>query len=266
MRIKADVEKVIATARAELGVSEKPAFSNRTPYTAWYGLVGPWCAMFVSWCFWHAGSPLPAIRTRKGFSYCPDIVNWAKQNGIWHSSSSSYKPKRGDIVLYDFIGRPSHVGIVLGVLADGRIVAIEGNTSGGGGRDGGSVVIHNRSRKGSTIGFVEVDNTKAPAPAPDKPKTGFAPGDSGPGVKLVQGMVNVCARYRINAAGNVGGARIREDGDFGDQTEAAVTEFQRYVNRQLFFQGKTTGIREDGVVDQVTLFLLAETVKVARPG
>lgn len=160
--IAADVEAVIAKAHSQVGVAENPAYSNRTPYTRWYGLIGPWCAMWVSWVFWHAGYPLPPIRTTKGFAYCPDIVNWAKKNGTWRASSSNYVPKRGDIVLFDFIGRPSHVGIVIRMLADGRVQTIEGNTNGSGSRDGGAVVIHNRNRRGSTIGFVEVRNLNAP--------------------------------------------------------------------------------------------------------
>src|SRR5262245_6931546 len=38
-------------ALSELGVSESPPDSNQVKYTSWYGTVGPWCAMFVSWCY-----------------------------------------------------------------------------------------------------------------------------------------------------------------------------------------------------------------------
>lgn len=176
-KITADVEAVIAKGLSQVGISESPPYSNRTPYTAWYGLVGPWCAMFVSWCFTFGGSPLPPIRTSKGFAYCPDIVAFAKANGIWHDASSTYRPKRGDIVLFDFPGdgvnRPSHVEIVLAYLGVGRVQTLGGNTMSGGGRDGGSVVIHNRSVAGGIIGYVSVENkAKATGPAPLPPYPG----------------------------------------------------------------------------------------------
>ena len=46
----------------ELGTLESPPNSNRTKYGAWYGFDGfPWCAMFVSWVYDKAGSPLGKI-------------------------------------------------------------------------------------------------------------------------------------------------------------------------------------------------------------
>lgn len=167
--LHADIEALVRTGESQLGIAENPPYSNRTPYCTWYGLVGPWCAMFVSWVFAHSGNPLPAIRTSKGFSYCPDAVNWAKREGLWRPSTSSYQPKRGDIVLFDFIGRPSHVGIVTGRTADGRVQTIEGNTNGSGHRDGGSVMRHNRSRSGSTIGYIEVTPRGARPPVVTPP-------------------------------------------------------------------------------------------------
>lgn len=218
--IRADIEAVIAKAEAQLGTVERPAYSNRTPYSEWYGIIGPWCAMFVSWLFWHAGHKLPAIRTAKGFAYCPDIVNWAKRNGTWRPSSSSYEPKRGDIVLFDFIGRPSHVGIVTGRTADGRVQTIEGNTNAAGSRTGGQVMRHNRNRRGSTIGYVEVTNTAATAPASTSgiPHDVLRRGDRGPKVTAVQWTLRFL------------GHTVTIDGDFGPQTTAAVGAFQRSCN------------------------------------
>lgn len=158
-------------ARSQIGTVESPPRSNRQKYGAWYGMNGAaWCAMFVSWVFWHAGHPLPAIRTKKGFAYCPDIVDYAKRHRIWLDKNA--QPKPGDIVLFSFGGkRPDHVGIVEAVLSDGRIQSIDGNTSAGDPRNGGSVarVIRNRSR---IVGFVSVAPVEAApksAPAPSKP-------------------------------------------------------------------------------------------------
>src|SRR5262252_5192294 len=40
--------RVVALNRAigQIGTKENPANSNQCPYTQWYGMVGPWCAMF----------------------------------------------------------------------------------------------------------------------------------------------------------------------------------------------------------------------------
>lgn len=149
-------EKIIARAISQLGLSESPAYSNRTPYSTWYGVIGPWCAMFVSWCFFFSGLPLK-ISTEKGFAYCPYGVNWFKKNDAWASPDT--KPKRGWVIFYDFIGRPSHTGIVEGIATDGRIVALEGNTNAFGSRTGGSVMRHHRKVASGIIGYGVINYT-----------------------------------------------------------------------------------------------------------
>lgn len=149
-------EKIISTAISQLGVSESPAYSNNTPYSRWYGITGPWCAMFVSWCFYMAGLPL-RITTSKGFAYCPYGVDWFKKNGAW--AGPNVKPKRGWIVFFDFIGRPSHTGIVEGVATDARIVCLEGNTNASGSRTGGSVMRHHRNVSSGIIGYGVINYT-----------------------------------------------------------------------------------------------------------
>ena len=154
MTIFADIEKVIAVARAEIGTAESPAYSNKVKYSDWWGYAGPWCGMYVSWCFDRAGHPLPKMQDtkRSGFAYCPSAVNWARRDGSWTD-----KPKRGDIVLYDFIGRPSHTGIVQGVLGDGRIHTLEGNTDTTGSRTGGRVL--EMKRRSRIVGYISVTDT-----------------------------------------------------------------------------------------------------------
>lgn len=149
-------EKIIATAISQLGVSESPAYSNNTPYSRWYGIIGPWCAMFVSWCLHMSGLPL-RISTSKGFAYCPAGVAWFKANGAW--AGPSVKPKRGWIVFFDFIGRPSHTGLVEGNAVDGRIVCLEGNTNASGSRTGGSVMRHHRQVASGIIGYGIINYT-----------------------------------------------------------------------------------------------------------
>lgn len=161
MAIVADIEAVIAIARKELGVTESPPFSNRQKYGLWYGMNGaPWCAMYVSWVFWHSGNPLPKITTKKGFAYCPELERYGRETGTYHSGTRGIK--RGDIILFSFgKTRADHVAIVQGVLPDGRIHTIEGNTNAGGSRTGGGV--YELYRRSGIKGYVSV----APKPRKD---------------------------------------------------------------------------------------------------
>jgi surface antigen len=83
-----------------------------------------WCAIFVSYCFYNKGLPLPAT-TAKGFSYCGDGIDWFKNKGWWHIT-----PQVGDVVFYNWPNTTEqfdHVGIVEKVYADSSIGTIEGN-------------------------------------------------------------------------------------------------------------------------------------------
>lgn len=127
------VSRVLATAIAEIGVTESPEGSNKTKYGAWYGKAAgsnwdgqAWCGMFVSWVFAHAGEALPALQAEgfSGFASAAIGMDACKQCG-WEVAS----PAPGDLVFYSLGGkRIDHVGIVERVEPDGRIVAIEGNT------------------------------------------------------------------------------------------------------------------------------------------
>ena len=121
----ASVQGILNRARSQLGVGENPAGSNRTQYGAWYGMDGqPWCAMFVSWVFYHEGMPL-SFTTSKGFAYCAYGVKGFKEQGRWHTSN----PQPGDVVFFNWDGgRVDHVGIVEAVNGDGSITTLEGNT------------------------------------------------------------------------------------------------------------------------------------------
>ncbi len=123
---------VIATARQYLGVKESPAGSNRVMFSEWYGIIGPWCAMFVTYCFVTAGSK--AFEKGNRYAYCPFILDDARhqKNGLNVVPKDS--ASRGDIVLFDWNrdGVADHVGIVLtSVDASGNFTSIEGNAGAG---------------------------------------------------------------------------------------------------------------------------------------
>ena len=128
---------LLNVARSQLGVHEDPPYSNRVKYSAWYGMVGPWCDMFVSWCAQVSGNADVIGR----FAYTPSHEAWFRSKG---REVPIREAQPGDIVFFNFIGRTSHVGIVEANRGDG-LVCIEGNTNGSGSRDGGSVMRHFRS-------------------------------------------------------------------------------------------------------------------------
>jgi Putative peptidoglycan binding domain/CHAP domain len=224
------VNQVLDRARSQIGVTEHPRESNRTPYGAWYGIQGqPWCAMFVSWCTYHEGLALPATIS-KGFAYTPSGAAWFRRRRRWTG-----RPAPGHIVFFNFPGdgvnRISHVGIVESVRPDGSIVTIEGNTDERGGRTGGKVMRKIRRVGIVGYGIPDYDNGSRVRPGfPAWPGTMLRVGSRGPDVKLVQARL---VQLKV--------ARLAGDGEFGPMTEAAVRTFQ-----------KARGLEVDGVVGPQT--------------
>jgi hypothetical protein len=199
MTIVADKAQVIATARSTLGYVEKPV--NRTRFGVWYGMDGvPWCAIWLSWVFWHSGNPLPRITTAKGFAYVPEVVRYGQETDTWRRGAEGIAP--GDIAVWWFPGgpdRPNHVSIVAerGLLPDGRIHTLDGNSNVAGSRTGGGVVeLHRRT---GFHGYVRV-TPKTPTP----PAGGQEDDD----------MAREPKHYRLEQKGHPQHGRIELIGDF----------------------------------------------------
>lgn len=140
-----NAEKVLAIAKAEIGVKESPPDSNNVKYNTWYygkavrGDDYPWCMAFVQWCFYQAKWTLP-YKTPS----CSGLLNWYRQ----HNPACVVKtPKPGDIAIYNF----GHTGIVESV-ASRTVTVIEGNTSpsNSGSQDNGGMVCR-RTRSTSLV-------------------------------------------------------------------------------------------------------------------
>lgn len=120
---------VIETAKAQVGYKE--GNNNDTIFGKWYGLNNqPWCAMFVSWCFYKAGATKLIAQSPKGFAGCQSMEVWAKKNKLTVSVTDI---QAGDILLFDFskAGKSEHTGIALGYNANTHLIdTVEGNTAG----------------------------------------------------------------------------------------------------------------------------------------
>ena len=154
--------KLIEIARKEIGTVEIGT-SNTGPrvkeYQAATDLASeiatgwPWCAAFQCWCIreW-----LKDHDVLDAFHFTPDLAEdwrpktaaaygfhtWATEKKLLvMDDSPSHVLHCADIVTFDF----SHIGIV--ETDEGRsIYTVEGNTDGGGGRDGGGVWAKTRPR------------------------------------------------------------------------------------------------------------------------
>lgn len=149
----------LAEASKYIGVSEQPAGSNKVMFSEWYGMTGPWCAMFVTYCFVRAKSK-SFVKGSK-YAYCPYVLNDAKasRNGLRIVPKTDVRS--GDIVLFDWNrdGTADHIGIVdkPPVKKNARFSTIEGNTSGTNPSDGGMVAKMSRVTS-DVIAFVRVTN------------------------------------------------------------------------------------------------------------
>lgn len=150
-------ERALAEARTHVGTKEEPAGTNRVFFSTWYGLVGPWCAMFVSYCYVKAGSKTFAPGSR--YAYVPFIVSDARAGR--NNLAVTRTPAPGDLVCYDWDrdGVADHVGLFERWLDKDYLVALEGNTALDNNSNGGEVMErgsrHDRHRS-EVIAFVHV--------------------------------------------------------------------------------------------------------------
>lgn len=144
-------EKALASAITHIGTKESPANSNIVMFSKWYGLIGPWCAMFVTYNY-QVGAGSKAFNPKAArWAYCPFMVSDARagRNGLKEVSAANVRP--GDIVLFDWQGDgvSDHVGI-FEKWSDGKknkFTCIEGNTSLNNNSNGGQVMRRDRTKK-----------------------------------------------------------------------------------------------------------------------
>lgn len=143
---------VLSVARGEIGYCRWDDPQAGTKYGreyaqthgAYYGTSGvPYCAMFVSWVFSHAGATCAGLPE----AYCPYILNQAKSAGKIINSKDA---QPGDVVLFQWdSGAVDHVGIVEANKGS-YIQTIEGNTT----INGRSGSVGRRTRAWSVVAAV----------------------------------------------------------------------------------------------------------------
>ncbi|MGS2646078.1 peptidoglycan-binding protein [Streptosporangium sp. G12] len=175
--------KVIAEARADLGMRESPAGSNLVPITREFGRIPgypgggygyPWCAAATSvWC------KAAGLKPNTDYPHTAGVLSqysWAKAHKRWFTT-----PAVGDLVVYTTGGAAGiyHVELVEKVTAS-SITTIGGNTSGSAANgvqgNGDGCYRKTLSRSNARIyGYVRPRYAAAPAtpkpPTPPKPTT-----------------------------------------------------------------------------------------------
>jgi len=143
-------------ATEEIGVKEYPPGSNVCPYSQWYGMTGPWCAMFCTWAFETAGGS-PSFIQGQRYAYVPYLV--ADARAARYGLTTTDDPIPGDLVAYDWDwnGEYDHIGLFeRWTDSGGRFTAVEGNTSTSNDSNGGEVMRRTRDRSEQGTVFVRV--------------------------------------------------------------------------------------------------------------
>lgn len=167
MTLTQAIEKVIATAKSEVGYLEKKSNSNLDSKTAnsgynnytkyWRDIASwglgnyqaqYWCAAFIFWCF---VKTFGKDKAKKLLLHAPYISCYTAGNLFKNAGRLYSDPKVGDIVLFKRSdGVFGHTGIVYKV-ANGYFYTIEGNTSSDSGviANGGAVAYKSYSISGA---------------------------------------------------------------------------------------------------------------------
>jgi len=145
--------RALEVAIQQLGKKEDPPGSNQVSFSRWYGITGPWCAMFATWCYTQAGSA--AFVKGERYAYVPYMLAAARLGG--RGLVLTTDPLPGDLVIFDWEnnGVPDHVGLFERHTMGGGFKTVEGNTAVGNDSNGGEVMRRDR-QTGPGIHFVHV--------------------------------------------------------------------------------------------------------------
>lgn len=206
-------KQIIKLAKSQRGYHESPSGSNKTKYGKEYGMNGtPWCAIFVWWCFKHAGASELFFGGKKT-AYVPALADYY----IAHKRIvKKTHGKAGDIVFFDFDhnGNSDHVGFIYKKKDSNHYYTIEGNTGTTNQANGGEVMLRCRSldqiSRIARPKYLKPKKVIKKGKADTKKYPLLKKGSKGKYVKLLQKLL-----------------KVKADGIFGDKTEKAVKKFQK---------------------------------------
>lgn len=140
-------DAALAIAGTQVGMRETSRNSGPEvdAYLASVGL-GPgysWCAAFVFWCFHKASVDAQDVNP------CPRTAGALHMRELADAAELRDTPEAGDVFVIDHGHGLGHVGFVESFKPDGTLVTVEGNTNGGGSREGDGV--YRRTRKTTEI-------------------------------------------------------------------------------------------------------------------
>ncbi len=117
----------IALAEYNKGIREETKGCNCGPEINKYteGLEKQWCAMFATWVFNQAGTPVRGAGKPWKVTKTRNIAPYLEKNGTWHSKeeiiADDLTPQVGDVMLFwrgNFEGDLGHADIVVAVNED----------------------------------------------------------------------------------------------------------------------------------------------------
>lgn len=137
-----------------IGETEHPKNSNRSKFSLWYGMIGAWCAMFLTWCGVVAKSK--AFKRGKYYAYVPYMVADARAGR--NNLAITYKPQEGDIACFDWNhdGIADHTGLFGHWINSTQFTGREGNTGPTNKSNGGMVMEGEVRNKSEVICFIHV--------------------------------------------------------------------------------------------------------------
>lgn len=143
--------KLCDTLESQLHVRELTGRNDGADVERYLAFVGqkkgaPWCAAFVSWALDAAGvSTPPNPKTAWSPSFAnPKYQVWSRKN---HKGNKDKTIQPGDVftLFYSHLGRVGHTGFIVGHTGN-YWITIEGNTAGGGSREGHGVYKLKRAK------------------------------------------------------------------------------------------------------------------------
>ena len=156
------MQQILATAKKEADDGYKEGTNNDNKFGQWYGINHqPWCAIFVSWCYWNGGShSLAGIQSPKGFHNCTTALKFFKTKNQLVPTNEA---QPGDIVFFNFdntVETSEHVGIVyVNKPEEQTLITFEGNTSNKTGSANGDGVYKMKRPYNKVIGVARVKET-----------------------------------------------------------------------------------------------------------